>query len=98
MTKPNETSKVAAVPPRADGPTDPDLHRKLPPKRKQFEMSREQLADLIRLCGSKPYAALDVDHGNAAWAELGKQLGFVPATVYASTYLGRRFFTAEPAK
>jgi len=70
---------------------------------KEFEMSQEQLDEII--AASQPVALITLQCGmpdspqenaNRAWSRLGKILGFKPMTVRPNGK-GDRFFSAEPA-
>ena len=69
--------------------------------RKQYEMTQEQLDNLMEAC--KPVAMIMLQCGrpaspqenaNNAWASLGEEMGFDGMTV-EPTGKGDRFFTAE---
>lgn len=71
--------------------------------RQNYEMTESDLATL--LAAMKPVQAIALNCGpmqsvqenaNAAWARLGKKMGFDPMTVQP-TGRGDRFFSAEPA-
>lgn len=74
-------------------------------ERQEFEMTAEDLADLMEACKPVPYIAAhcgDVPspqgNANLAWARLGDKMGFDPTTV-APSRMGpdsERFFTAVP--
>ena len=70
--------------------------------RKTYTMTEEQYQALIEACRPVPYLVMNgvpppdpQDNANAAWAQLGRELGFKPFTVEPA---GRdpRSFTAEP--
>lgn len=73
--------------------------------RRQFEMTPEDLAGLLEQINAARNAPLIAIHcgpvpsvqeaANAAWADLGKRMGFDGATALP-TDGGPRFFTAEP--
>ena len=69
--------------------------------RHEYEMSEEQFAAILDAC--KPVVCIKVgnyspatpqENANAAWAELGKQMGFLSLTVKPIPGHDRRF-TAE---
>ena len=69
---------------------------------KDFEMSQEQLEEILDACKPVPLIAINCgmpsspqENANAAWARLGKTLGFKHMTVKPSGK-GNRFFSAEP--
>ena len=68
--------------------------------RTNFEMTEDDLADLLKAMRPVPMIALQCgtprsvqENANAAWAGLGKKMGFDPMTVQP-TGQGDRFFTA----
>lgn len=68
---------------------------------KNFEMTKEDLAALLDACKPVPLVAIHCgpmvsrqERANAAWAVLGKKMGFDPMTV-APTGKGDRFFSAQ---
>ena len=70
---------------------------------KDFEMTQDQLASLMAAC--KPVAMIALNCGtpsspqenaNAAWATLGREMGFDHMTVRPNGK-GDRFFSADPA-
>lgn len=70
--------------------------------RRNYEMSESQLKKLIDACKPVPLIMLQCgmprspqENANAAWAELGSELGFDHMTVKPSG-AGQRFFTAIP--
>ena len=70
--------------------------------RKEFEMTPEQLEDLLELVKPLPYMVIggmeppsQQERANRAWADLGKEMGFVWDTVEPVRGKGDRFFTAE---
>jgi len=70
--------------------------------RKQFEMTEEQLANLLEACKPVPMIMLHLgtprspqENANDAWKALGKELGFDYMTVEPIPILGNRYFTAE---
>ncbi len=69
--------------------------------RKEFEMSQEQLDAIMDACKPVRYMVIGgmpprspQENANAAWAALGKELGFKHMTVRPSGK-GDRFFSAE---
>ena len=71
--------------------------------RREFEMTQAQLDRLLEACKPVPYMVFGgieprspQENANAAWAALGKEIGFEHMTVKPSSK-GNRFFTAEPA-
>lgn len=70
--------------------------------KKQFEMSEDQLKRLLKACEATPLIMLQCGHrspqesANAAWATLGREIGFDPTTVRPVSGKGQRCFTAEP--
>jgi len=71
-------------------------------ERKEYEMSDQQLSDLMAACKPVPYMIVggqpprsQQDNANAAWAELGNELGFDHMSV-KPTGKGDRFFSAMP--
>ncbi len=70
---------------------------------KDFEMTQEQLNELMDACKPVMQIALHCgrplspqENANNAWKRLGKKLGFKYKTVRRSSK-GERFFTADPA-
>ena len=70
--------------------------------RKEFEMTQEQLNELMKACKAVPYMIIGgveprspQENANAAWAKLGNELGFNYTTVNPVTGRGPTFFTAE---
>jgi predicted TIM-barrel fold metal-dependent hydrolase len=69
--------------------------------RKRFEVSEEQLQQILGCCKPVPYLVFGgipprspQENANAAWSELGRTMGFDYMTV-KPTGEGDRFFTAE---
>lgn len=69
---------------------------------KDYEMTEEQLKNLIDACKPVPMIALQCgtprnpqENANDAWERLGKELGFQHMTVTPNGK-GDRFFSAEP--
>lgn len=72
--------------------------------KREFEMSPEELGEIFAACRPVPAMYLSggqlmgnsiQENANAAWARLGKKLGFKHMTVRPSPK-GERFFMAEP--
>jgi hypothetical protein len=71
-------------------------------ERKEYEMTEADLAKILEACKPVPYMVFGgmpprspQESVNAAWAELGRRLGFDHMTV-APTGRGDRFFSAVP--
>jgi len=71
--------------------------------KKDFEITQEQLDQLLDACkptpvmylsGGTPMFDSPQENANRAWAKLGKELGFKPMTVTPNGK-GDRFFSAE---
>ena len=69
---------------------------------KEFEMSQEQLDEILDVCKPVPMIAIHCgnppsqqENANEAWRKLGEVMGFEHMTVQPSSK-GRRFFTATP--
>lgn len=69
---------------------------------KDYEMTEEQLKNLMDACKPVPMIALQCgtprspqENANYAWESLGKELGFNHMTVRPNGK-GDRFFSAEP--
>ncbi len=69
---------------------------------KDFEMSQEQLDEILSVCKPVPMIMLQYgtpkspqEKANLAWEKLGKELGFDYKTVKPNGK-GNRFFSAEP--
>jgi len=71
---------------------------------KNFEMTQEQLNELMNACkptpvmylsGGKPMFNTPQENANYAWEKLGKELGFKYMTVRPNGK-GDRFFRAQP--
>ncbi len=69
--------------------------------RKEFEMSQEQLDEILSACKPVPMIMLQCgtpkspqENANNAWERLGNKLGFKHMTVLPSNK-GDRYFTAE---
>lgn len=72
-------------------------------RRKEFELTNEQLHALLGACKPMPCMMIGEyitgspqESANDAWARLGWELGFHPMTVRPVPGKGNRFFTAEP--
>lgn len=72
--------------------------------RQEFEMSNEQLKELLDACKPTPVMYLSAgkpmfntpqENANYAWEKLGKELGFEYMTVQPNGK-GDKYFTAEP--
>lgn len=72
-----------------------------------FEMSEDDLRELLDACkptpvmflsGGTPMGPSQQENANAAWARLGKKMGFDAMTVVPIAGKGDRFFTAWPVK
>ncbi len=69
---------------------------------REYEMSERQLAAIMEACKPVPYIAVTGgvfprsprENANAAWAQLGKEMGFKYMTVKPISGKGARFFTA----
>jgi len=70
--------------------------------RRKYELTEEQAATLLDAC--QPVVCMQVgnyaprspqENANAAWEEMGKELGFRHLTVQPVPGKGQRFFTAE---
>ena len=71
--------------------------------RTEYEMDEADLAKLLANCKPTPVmmvgsytASSPQENANAAWARLGKELGFDSMTVRPIQGKGQRFFTAVP--
>lgn len=71
--------------------------------RKQFEMTEDQLEALLKASEPVPYLIVGgrppsspQERANAAWAELGREMGFDHMTVEPLPGKGDCFFTAVP--
>ena len=72
--------------------------------RTEFEMTDDDLAKLMDAMKPVPLIMLQCgtraspqERANAAWAELGRKMGFNPMTVKPPSGKGPKFFTAERA-
>ena len=74
--------------------------------RKEFEMSQSQLDAILEACRPRPVMSFSVgmpmgpsaqERANAAWCDLGREMGFDGVTVRPSGK-GDRYFTAEVAE
>lgn len=72
--------------------------------RREFEMSEEDLAKIIKASQPVPYMTnsqgmelfgTPQENANLAWGTLGHKMGFKPMTVMPVPAKGDRFFTAE---
>lgn len=70
--------------------------------RREYQMTEEQNATLLDAC--KPVVCIKVgnytprtpqENANAAWASLGREMGFKPLTVKPVPGKNSRFFTAD---
>ena len=69
--------------------------------RKKYEMTDEQLSYLLEACKPVPYIAPQCGHirtpqenANAAWKQLGEEMGFDYLTVRPILGKPQKFFTA----
>lgn len=71
-----------------------------------YEMTENNLKELLSACkptpvmflpGGTPIGGTPQENANAAWAKLGKKMGFDSMTVQPSNK-GQRFFTAVPSE
>lgn len=71
--------------------------------RKNFEMTQDQLIEIVNACkstpimylpGGKPMFSSPQENANCAWKKLGEELGFDHMTVKPNGK-GDRFFSAE---
>jgi len=74
-------------------------------ERKEYELTDEQLKDLLGACKPVPYMVVGgvsprspQENANAAWASLGNELGFKPMTVRPVPGKGQKYFMAEPVE
>lgn len=70
--------------------------------RKEFELTKEELAELLDACKPVPYMVIGgvaprspQENANAAWEKLGNKRGFNHMTVRPVAGKGVEFFTAE---
>lgn len=70
--------------------------------RKEFQLTDEQLNRLLEACKPVPYMVIGgvgppsrQENANAAWKNLGAELGFDHMTVRPVPGKGKEFFTAE---
>ncbi len=72
-------------------------------KRANFIMTEEDLKKLLQACkptpvmylpGGIPMCASPRENANAAWARLGKSMGFEPMSVRPMPGKGQQYFTA----
>lgn len=71
--------------------------------RKEYEMSDEDLKELMEACKPVPYLVANgtepmspQESANRAWERLGDKMGFQFMTVRPVEGKGDKFFTAEP--
>jgi hypothetical protein len=72
-------------------------------ERKKYEMSDQQLAELLEACKPVPYLvvggmvpASPQENANRAWKRLGDELGFQWDTAEPLPHDSQKFFTAVP--
>ncbi len=73
--------------------------------RTNYEMTEEDLARILDACKPTPVMMIGgttsrspQQNANAAWAELGKRMGFDSDTVKPISGKGNRFFSAVPSE
>lgn len=75
--------------------------------RVEYEMSESDLDELLDACrptpvmylsGGTPMGGSPQENANAAWAALGRKMGFDSMTVRPHPTKGKRFFTAVPSE
>ena len=75
--------------------------------RTEYEMTQEQCDAILAACrptpvmfvsGGAPIGGSQQENANAAWADLGRQMGFDHMTVRPVSGKGMRFFTAVPSE
>ncbi len=75
--------------------------------RTNYEMTQAQCDALLAACkptpvmfasGGVPIGGSQQENANAAWADLGRQMGFDHMTVQPVSGKGMRFFTAVPSE
>jgi hypothetical protein len=75
--------------------------------RKEFEITEEELAELLEACrptpamylsGGTPMFETPQENANRAWRRLGEKKGFDSMTVEPVSGKGQRFFTAVPVE
>lgn len=73
--------------------------------RTEYEMTEADLSKLMEAFKPVPYMVIggheprsQQDNANAAWAELGKHMGFDGSTVRPIAGKGNRFFSAVPSE
>ena len=73
--------------------------------RVEYEMSEEEMKALLEACRPTTYIVVGgiaprspQENANAAWAELGRKMGFDHMTVRPQGSKGQRFFTAIPSE
>ena len=71
--------------------------------RREYEMTEDQLKRLLEACRPVPYMIFGgreprspQENANAAWQELGREMGFDGMSVQPVPGKGQRFFTALP--
>jgi hypothetical protein len=73
-------------------------------ERREYEMTEAQLQKILETCRPVPYLlgsggvppTSPQENANAAWARLGREMGFEHMTVKPVSGKGQRFFTAVP--
>ena len=70
--------------------------------RKEFEMTKNQLDELMKACKPVPYMIIGgrkpsspQENANRAWEKLGNEMGFKHMTVQPVRGKGAAYFTAE---
>lgn len=73
--------------------------------RTEYEMTEQDLQDILEACKPVPYMVMGgmaprspQENANAAWAALGRKMGFDSMTVQPIHGKGNRFFTAIPSE
>lgn len=73
--------------------------------RREYEMTEEQLTKILGACRPVPYMVIGdipprspLGNANAAWAALGREMGFDGKTARPVADKSQRFFTAEPVE
>jgi hypothetical protein len=71
--------------------------------RREYEMTQEDLGKILEACKPVPYMVIGgieprspQENANAAWASLGRKMGFDYMTVKPVPGKSVRVFTAEP--
>lgn len=74
-------------------------------ERREYQMSAAQLKTLLDACRPVPYLVFGgveprspQENANAAWADLGRQMGFDGKTAKPIPGRGPDWFTAEPVE